>query len=105
MLYITPSNRKATIIKRAINHLKLKTKGELFVLKCLVELHQVSFMMVCLGCIKLENGLIKVKFTTMHKSYDFTVSDIESKGFRKDIDDYGKQSYIKSDISHKTLII
>lgn len=102
MLNISTSNRKSSLLKWGKEKLNLKTEGEFFVFKCIIEHHMSDYIVRYIEKIKLECGLISVVMTTSKGSYSFSVSDIKSDGFT-DMNDYAKKSYVSNDISHKTV--
>jgi len=103
MLNVSPTNRKSSLIKWGIKDLNLTTKGEIFVLKCIINDHHLNnYIVRYIEKIKLENGLITIVMKTSKSSNNFSVSDIESDGWSKGMTQYEKESYIKKDIAHKT---
>jgi len=104
MLNISQTNRKSTLLNRGVKKLNLTNPGEIFVLKCIINNHHLDdYIVKYIEKIKLENGLIKVIMTTSKASNNFSVSNIASKGWRKGMTQYEKESYIRRDIAHKTV--
>jgi uncharacterized protein YpiB (UPF0302 family) len=103
MLNVSPTNRKSSLIKWGIKNLNLTTKGEIFVLKYIInDLHQNRYVVKYIENIKLKNGQIEIKMKTSKASNWFYVADLESEGWNKGMTQYEKESYIKKDIAHKT---
>jgi len=102
MLNILPTNRKSTLLKRGIKNLNLTKPGELFVFKCILNHHLRDYIINEIEKIKLESGLIRVVMRTSKASNNFSVSDIDSKGWSKSMTQYEKESYVRKDIEHKT---
>jgi hypothetical protein len=103
MLNVLSTNRKSTLLKKGVKDLNLTQPGELFVLRCIINNHHlIDYIVKDITKIKLENGLIRVIMTTSSASNNFSVSNINSRGWSKGMTQYEKESYIRRDISHKT---
>jgi len=104
MLNISPRNRKTSLLKWGVERLNLTEVGELFVFKCIINNHHlIDYIVQDITKIKLENGLINVVMRTSKSCNNFSVSNINSNGWKKGMTQYEKESYISRDISHKTV--
>jgi hypothetical protein len=84
--------------------LQITNRGEDFVLKNILQREwNRRILLYEITKIKLEYNLITIKCRTNKGCYDFSVSNLDSKGWDKDYQDNDskKEFYISCDISHK----
>lgn len=82
--------------------LGITTKGEDFVLLHILRRDwNRDILLNDISEIKLQHGLIGIKCSTRRHSYNFSVSDVESNGFKEGMTQFDKELYIGGDLHHK----